>query len=207
MKLVISEYLRSLKERDELDRLLPNLLLEMGYVPVSRPQIGNRQYGVDIAARGKNAETGEDELLLLVVKQGDIGRGEWNGGNQSVRQSIDEIFDVYLKSYLEPQDKNRSIRIILATSGDLKQTIQSNWSGFVSDNQEKACIKFWGADDIAILIEKHLLDEHIFLDEDRRHLRRALALSGDSEYSRQDLHHSLKILEAERREAKIFSPR
>ncbi len=189
MKLVISEYLRSLKERDELDRLLPNLLLEMGYVPVSRPQIGNRQYGVDIAARGKNAETGEDELLLLVVKQGDIGRGEWNGGNQSVRQSIDEIFDVYLKSHLEPQDKNRSIRIILATSGDLKQTIQSNWSGFVSDNQEKACIKFWGADDIAILIEKHLLDEHIFLDEDRRHLRRALALSGDSEYSRQDLHH------------------
>ena len=126
MKLVISEYLRSLKERDELDRLLPNLLLEMGYVPVSRPQIGNRQYGVDIAARGKNAETGEDELLLLVVKQGDIGRGEWNGGNQSVRQSIDEIFDVYLKSHLEPQDKNRSIRIILATSGDLKQTIQSN---------------------------------------------------------------------------------
>jgi len=189
MKLVISEYLRSLKERDELDRLLPNLLLEMGYVPVSRPQIGNRQYGVDIAARGKNAETGEDELLLLVVKQGDIGRGEWNGGNQSVRQSIDEIFDVYLKSHLEPQDKNRSIRIILATSGDLKQTIQSNWSGFVSDNQEKACIKFWGADNIAILIEKHLLDEHIFLDEDRRHLRRALALSGDSEYSRQDLHH------------------
>ncbi len=189
MKLVISEYLRSLKERDELDRLLPDLLLEMGYVPVSRPQTGNRQYGVDIAARGKNAETGEDELLLLVVKQGDIGRGEFDNGSQSVRQSINEIFDVYLKSHLEPQDKNRSIRIILATSGDLKQTIQSNWSGFVSDMQEKACIKFWGADDIAILIEKHLLDEHIFLDEDRRHLRRALALSGDSEYSRQDLHH------------------
>lgn len=188
MKLVIAEYLRSLKERDELDRLLPDLLVEMDYVPVARPQTGNRQYGVDIAARGNNFETGEDELLLLVVKQGDIGRTEWDGGNQSVRQSINEIFDVYLKSHLEPQDHDRSIRIVVATNGELKQTVQASWSGFVGDNKARACIEFWGADTIAALIEIHLLDEHIFLDEDRRDLRRALALSGDSEYNRQDLY-------------------
>lgn len=188
MKLVIAEYLRTLKERDELDRLLPDLLVEMGYVPVARPQTGNRQYGVDIAARGENSDTGTDELLLLVVKQGDIGRTEWNSGNQAVRQSIDEIFDVYLKCHLEPQDQSRSIRIVVATSGELKQTVQANWSGFVTDNQAKAVIEFWGADAIATLIEKHLLDEHIFHDQDRRDLRRALALSGDSEYDRRDLH-------------------
>jgi hypothetical protein len=189
MKLVIAEYLRTLRERDELDRLLPDLLVEMGFVPVARPQTGNRQYGVDIAARGKNPETGVDELLLLVVKQGDIGRHEWDSGNQSVRQSINEIFDVSSKSHLEPQDQNRRIRIVVATGGDMKQTVQENWRGFVSNNQDKACIDFWGADAIAALIEKHLLDEHIFLDQDRHDLRRALALSGDSEYDRQDLHH------------------
>lgn len=192
MKLVIAEYLRSLKERDELDRLLPDLLVEMDYVPVARPQTGNRQYGVDIAARGNNSETGENELLLLVVKQGDIGRTEWDGGNQSVRQSINEIFDVYLKSHLEPQDHDRSIRIVVATNGELKQTVQASWSGFVSDSKARACIEFWGADPLAALIEKHLLDEHIFLDEDRRDLRRALALSGDSEYDRQDLYRLFK---------------
>ncbi|MER0217443.1 MAG: hypothetical protein DU481_15050 [Nitrosomonas sp.] len=126
--------------------------------------------------------------MLVVVKQGDIGRTEWDGGNQSVRQSINEIFDVYLKSHLEPQDHDRSIRIVVATNGERKQTVQASWSGFVSDNQDRACIEFWGADTIAALIETHLLDEHIFLDEDRRDLRRALALSGDSEYDRQDLH-------------------
>ncbi|MGZ4968733.1 MAG: hypothetical protein ACXV8O_05080 [Methylobacter sp.] len=188
MKLVIAEYLRTLKERDELDRLLPDLLVEMSYVPVARPQTGNRQYGVDIAARGKNPETGVDELLLLVVKQGDIGRPEWDSGNQSVRQSINEIFDVSSKSHLEPQDQNRRIRIVVATGGDMKQTVQENWRGFVNNNQDKACIDFWGADTIAALIEKYLLDEHIFLDQDRRDLRRALALSGDSEYDRRDLH-------------------
>lgn len=188
MKLVIAEYLRTLKERDELDRLLPDLLVEMGYVPVARPQTGNRQYGVDIAARGKNSETGRDELILLVVKQGDIGRPEWDGNSQAVYQSINDIFHVYLKSHIEPQDQSRSIRIIVATNGELKQTVQPSWSGFVTDNQAKAIIEFWGADAIASLIEKHLLDEHVFLDEDRRDLRRALALSGDSEYDRRDLH-------------------
>lgn len=188
MKLVIAEYLRTLRERDELDRLLPDLLIEMGYVPVARPQTGNRQYGVDIAARGKNFETGADELLLLVVKQGDIGRPEWDGSSQAIYQSINDIFHVYLKSHLEPQDLNRSLRIVVATSGELKQTVLASWSGFVSDNQDKAKIEFWGADSIAARIEKHLLDEHVFHDEDRRDLRRALALSGDSEYDRQDLH-------------------
>ena len=192
MKLIIAEYLRSLKERDELDRLLPDLLVEMDYVPVARPQTGNRQHGVDIAARGNNYETGEDELLLLVVKQGDIGRTEWDGGNQSVRQSINEIFDVYLRSHLKPKDHDRSIRIVVATNGELKQTVQASWSGFVSDNKARACIEFWRTDTIAELIEIHLLDEHIFLDEDRRDLRRALALSGDSEYDRQDLYRLFK---------------
>lgn len=192
MKLIIAEYLRSLRERDELDRLLPDLLVEMDYVPVARPQTGNRQYGVDIAARGRNLESGLDELMLVVIKQGDIGRTEWDGGNQSVRQSINEIFDVYLKSHLEPQDQDCSIRIVVATNGERKQTVQASWSGFVSDNKARACIEFWGVDKIAELIETHLLDEHIFLDEDRRDLRRALALSGDSEYDRQDLYRLFK---------------
>lgn len=173
MKLVIAEYLRTLKERNELDRLLPDLLVEMGYVPVARPQTGNRQYGVDLAARGKNPETNLDELLLLVIKQGDIGRTEWNGGNQAVRQSINEILDAYLKSHIEPQDKDRKIRIIVTTNGELKQVIQASWCGFVEDNQTKAVIEFWGIDRLAELIERHLLDEHVFRDEDRKQLRRA----------------------------------
>lgn len=94
MKLVIAEYLRSLKERDELDRLLPDLLVEMDYVPVARPQTGNRQYGVDIAARGRNPKTGDDELLLLVVKQGDIGRPEWDGS--IVRLSIKVLIPFFM---------------------------------------------------------------------------------------------------------------
>ena len=188
MKLVIAEYLRTLRERDELDRLLPDLLVEMGFVLIARPQTGNRQFGVDLAARGRRAEDQSDELLLLVVKQGDIGRTEWEGGDQAVRKSINEIFDVYLRSHLEPQDAGRRVRIALVTNGELKQTIQANWAGFVTEHGAKADIEFWGLDRLAELVEKHLLDEHVFRDEDRKQLRRALALSGDSEYDQLDLH-------------------
>jgi hypothetical protein len=191
LKLVISEYLRTLREREELDRLLPDLLVEMGYVPIARPQTGNRQFGVDLALRGLNREKGQSELLLLVVKQGDIGRTEWDSGSQAVRPSINEIFDSYLRMCVEPQDVTKPVRIVVATNGELKQTIQSNWSGFVTEHKDRADIEFWGVDRLAELIDAYLFDEHIFRDEDRRDLRRALALSGDTDYDRRDLHRLL----------------
>lgn len=188
MKLVIAEFLRTLKERDELDRLLPDLLVEMGYVPLARPQTGNRQFGVDLAVRGKDPRNGIDELLLAVIKKGDIGRAEWDGGDQSVRQSINEILDVYLKSHVEPQDKGKNVHIVVVTNGELKQVVQASWCGFIADIQPRAIVEFWGVDQLAEFIETYLLDEHVFRDDDRKQLRRALALSGDRDYDRRDLH-------------------
>lgn len=188
MKLVIAEFLRTLKERDELDRLLPDLLIEMGYVPLARPQTGNRQFGVDLAVRGKDPRSGIDELLLAVIKKGDIGRTEWDGSDQSIRQSINEILDVYLKSHVEPQDKGKPVHIVVVANGELKQVVQASWCGFITDVQSRASVEFWGIDQLAELIETHLLDEHVFRDDDRKQLRRALALSGDPDYDRRDLH-------------------
>ncbi|MEX2165257.1 MAG: hypothetical protein WD823_13590, partial [Sulfuricaulis sp.] len=131
MKLILAQYLRTLKERDEFDRLLPDLLLAMGYVPTSKPQTGIRQYGVDLAAVGL-AEDGVRELLLLVIKRGDIGRSDWDSGPQSVRQSLNEVFDVYLKTHVEPGHESLRKRIVLATTGDLKQDTQ--WAATTSND-------------------------------------------------------------------------
>ncbi len=49
MKLVIREYLSMLRESGELDALLPDLLLSMDIEPISKAQVGVRQYGVDVA--------------------------------------------------------------------------------------------------------------------------------------------------------------
>ena len=47
MKLIIKQYLASLKERDELEVILPDLLSEMGLNVFSRPGRGTCQDGVE----------------------------------------------------------------------------------------------------------------------------------------------------------------
>lgn len=187
MKLIISQYLRSLKERDEFDALLPDLLLAMGYVSVSRPQTGVRQFGVDLAVVGEGSD-GANELVLLVIKQGDIGRNNWDSGPQAVRPSLNEVFDVYLRSHVDKAHESYRKKVVLATTGGLKQDTQPNWNGYVHDNAERAKFEFWGADKVATLIEKHLLNENIFKEEDRKDLRKALALAGEVDYDQKDLH-------------------
>ncbi|MBQ9283401.1 MAG: hypothetical protein IJ207_14580 [Treponema sp.] len=74
MKLAIKQYLSSLKESKELDAILPDLLLAMGITTTSKPQSGNRQYGVDIEATGVDPADKKRKVFLFVLKQGNLGR-------------------------------------------------------------------------------------------------------------------------------------
>ncbi|QBR03768.1 hypothetical protein [Paraburkholderia pallida] len=192
MRLIISSFLRTLRERDEFDRLLPDLLSAMGYVPVVRPQTGVRQYGVDLPVVGQNPADKVEELVLLTIKQGDLGRQDWDGSAQAVRQSLDEIIEVYLPRDLEPAHQQLRKRIILATTGDLKQDTQRNWTAYIERHANDAQFEFWGGDKVAELIERYMLDEHVFVEEDRTDLRKALAFAGEREYSLVDIERLLR---------------
>jgi hypothetical protein len=192
MRLIISQFLRTLRERDEFDRLLPDLLLAMGYVPLAKPQTGVRQYGVDLAVVGKSPVDGMDEMLLLVIKQGDLGRRDWdNGEPTSVRPSLNEVLDVYLTKLVAPEHSTLRKTIILATTGDLKQDVETNWTAFKEGNGAKAGFDFWGADKVSDLVERYLLDEHLFAPEDRADLRKCLALAADPDYDFRDFNRLL----------------
>lgn len=188
MKLILAHYLRTLRERDEFDRLLPELLIEMGYVPLAKPQTGVRQFGVDFAAVGQSAEDGINEILLFVIKQGDIGRNEWQGDPKtSVYPSLVEVLDVYLNTHIAPNYAQFRKVVIVATTGDFKQDIQLNWNGFVESNKTRASFQFWSGDHVAGLLERNLLNENLFAAQDRLDLRKALALAGDRDYAFADL--------------------
>ncbi|MGH6634676.1 MAG: hypothetical protein ACRED0_00565 [Gammaproteobacteria bacterium] len=123
MRILLREYLAMLKESREFDSLVPDLLREMGIVPLSRSQIGVRQAGVDLPAVGKDS-AGVKTLWLFVLKCGDIGRSEWDSKPQSIRQSLDEIKDVYLRNNVSPEHVELPVRIVVATTGDFKQEIE-----------------------------------------------------------------------------------
>lgn len=190
MRLVISNYLRTLRERGEFDELLPDLLNAMDIVPLSRPSVGTRQFGVDMAAVGPDPDAnGERKLFLFVLKQGDITRPMWGSDSpQSVRPTLEEVLDVYLRAHIPQGVEALPKKIILSTTGEMKEEVVPNWSGFTKFNESRAEFDFWGADKVAGLIQKNLLNENIFGSIDRDDFRRALSLVSEPDYNLEDFH-------------------
>ena len=95
MKPILRQYLSDLRERNELDAILPDLLSELGFNILSRPSRGTRQAGVDVAAVGPDEDDGGcRKLFLFTIKSGDLKRREWDDGTpQAVRPSLNEIRD------------------------------------------------------------------------------------------------------------------
>ena len=178
MKLIIREYLSMLKESKELDYLIPDLLLSMGLTPFSRPQIGVRQDGVDIAAVGKDKEDGEEKVFLITIKRGDIDRSSWDSGLQAVRPSLNEIIDCYIPNRLPVEYKSYPKKIILCCGGEIKQEVEGNWVGFAKNKRaaKDLSFSFWGADYLSTMIEQNLLNEYLFPEECRKLFRKSLAI-------------------------------
>jgi hypothetical protein len=110
MKLIIKEYLSSLRERGELDAILPDLLSQLGLNVYSRPGRGTRQDGVDVGAVG-NLNGGPERVYLFTIKAGDLTRSEWDGGVQAVRPSLNEILDAYIPTRLPIEHRDKDIVI------------------------------------------------------------------------------------------------
>ncbi len=184
MKLILREYLASLKERKELDALLPDLLSQMGLEVFSRPDIGGRQYGVDIAAYG-SIDGNLDAVYLLSVKSGDLGRNDWEGNSvQSLKPSLGEILDVYIPTHLPPAYKDKPIVICLCFGGEVKETVRLNVSQYENKNKtDQISFSEWNGDVIAGYIENYLLREELLPENCRPLLRKSLALLDEPQAS------------------------
>lgn len=179
MRLIIKEYISQLKEKDELDVLLGELFAQKGYIADNQPKTGNRQYGVDIQMHSKT------ELLLFVIKQGNIDRNIWDGDVNAVRQSLDEIKDVTINS-LTYEEKGKNVRIIVATNGHKDEAIKLNWNNYVNNNQEwsgiPVKIEFMGIDEIVKEVLDNYFNEFLFPYEMHSLLRKALYFIDEGGY-------------------------
>lgn len=185
MKLVIRQYLASLKERGELDALLPDLLSQIGLEVFLKPGIGSRQYGVDVGAYGKFSENSENKVYLFSVKSGDLDRKDWDGGNpQDLRPSINEIIDVFIHSRIPAEYKEQPIEICLCFGGEIKEEVRANVSLFLK-NQTTDELSFseWNGDRLATLIEQHMLREELLPKNSRGLLRKSLAMVDEPDIS------------------------
>ncbi len=186
MKLEIRQYLASLKERGELDAILPDLLSELGLNVYSRPSRGTRQDGVDVAAVGKLEGDDTDKVYLFSIKAGDLTRSGWNGNTpQALRPSLDEIRDAYIPNRLPVEHQDKEIVICICLGGEIKENVSASVEGYLRqfDCGRSVSCQEWNGDKLADLIQSNFLREELLPEESRSQLRKALALLDEPEAS------------------------
>ncbi|MCC6489505.1 MAG: hypothetical protein IT364_18555 [Candidatus Hydrogenedentes bacterium] len=197
MKLIIREYLSSLKERGELDAVLPDLLSQLGLNVYSRPARGTRQDGVDVGAVG-SLDGGAEKVYLFSIKPGDLTRRDWDGDSaQSLRPSLNEIIDSYIPNRLPAEHRGKDIVICIAIGGDVQEPVRSLVTGFIGQNT-KGNITFeeWNGDKLASCIQSSFLREDLLPDHARSHLRKSLAMLDEPDVSYRHFAELIRLLSA-----------
>lgn len=192
MKLILKQYLASLKERAELDAVLPDLLSCMGLNVFISPTRGVKEYGVDIAAVGRvNGE--EEKVYLFSVKSGNLTRETWNGNaDQALRPSLDEIQDSFIPSRLPPEHRDKKIVVCLCFGGDVNSGIRQEVTGYEQRNtKDNISFEEWNGDKLSEFIQQYLLKEELLPSSSQALLRKSLALLEEPESSSK--HFSLLI--------------
>lgn len=181
MKLILREYLAQLKERDELDAVLPDLLSEKGFHVLSRPQRGTTQHGVDFAAVSP-ASDAPRKLYLFSLKRGDLTRQDWNGTPQALRPSLDEIRDVYIPTKVPRKYAGLEIVICLCFGGDIQEQVQAAVRLYTAQNTtDRITYEEWNGDRIAELMMDGVLREHVLPRPLQASFRKAVALVDEPE--------------------------
>lgn len=181
MKLVFREYLASLRERRELDVVLPDLLSELGFNVISRPSVGTRQYGVDVAAVGcdSDSQTGitEEKLFLFSIKQGDLTRNDWDGTTQALRGSINEITDFYIPVRISEQYKHMKVVICLCFGGEIHEAIQDIVTQYIKlKTDDRISFQIWNGDFLAGKLTEGVLQQQLVDERLRSSFQKSVAM-------------------------------
>lgn len=193
MKLIIKDYLASLKEREELDAILPDLLSELGFTVFSRPQRGTVQHGVDIAAVGIDEVDNQRKVFLFSIKPGDLTRQDWASDKpQALRPSLEDIMDAYIATRIPRRYSKLKVVICICIGGDIQEQARPSVKGF-QDRHTNKRISFdeWNGDKIAELILRGTLREKVLPAQMRTSFRKAIAMVDEPDVS---YHHFADLL-------------
>ena len=177
MKAVLRQYMASLKERDELDKILPDILSERGHNILSRPTRGFAQYGADVTSVGPHPITGNSCYFVWSIKSGDLTRSEWDTGDQGLRTSLNQIRDVHLVKHV-PKDCEDKVKVVaLCFGGEIRENIRDTVDGYIKENTIPGQREYvvWNGDAISDMTLSGIMNESVFEDEARLQFRKAAA--------------------------------
>lgn len=176
MKLIIKDYLYTLNEETDLNKLIPKLYLLNGYTIINVAQKGVRQHGVDILAEKNGCPH------LITIKQGNINRVMWDSNPNSLRQSLNEIIDAYIPNNLSRRYKNRKIYIDIVYNGQIDQSVQDDVNGY-EKTYKQYVFNHINIDKLTELVYSLLLNENLFSEKESSLLRKCLVLINEKDFN------------------------
>ncbi|WP_313420103.1 hypothetical protein [Stenotrophomonas sp.] len=195
MKVLLLDYLSSLRERAELDAVFPDLLAEHGFEVFSRPGRGGAQRGVDVAAT--LVQGAQRVVYLFTIKPGDLTRSEWAGSTQAVRQSLEEIVEVYIPNRLPDQYREDKVVVCVVIGGAMSETAREHFTAFCRKNRSNR-IEFeeWNGERLASMLMSGNHGESVIVKKLRSPLQKSIAMVGFPETSERHFQELAGIIRA-----------
>ena len=200
-RIIVREYLESLKEDGELDYLFPILLDLMGFQIVTTPRVakGSKQYGKDVVAIGNNTEGIRCRYYFELKGESDkdITTHSFNKPD-GIRESIQESLDKPYQDTGIPGFNDLPAVIIVVHNGLLKQEVTEQFEGFLKRNFPNGGFERWDINRLAELFYQHLFSEYLLTDSvNVRLLKRVLMFITEPDYNFSDLRNLLIRMDAE----------
>lgn len=175
MKVLLLDYLSSLREREELDAIFPDLLVEHGFEVFSRPGRGGAQRGVDVGAT--RVEESGRVVYLFTIKPGDLTRADWNGSAQAVRQSLEEILEAYIPNRLPDEYRSDPVVVCVVIGGAMSENVRELFTAFCKGRRtERMEIREWNGERLAGMLMGGRQGESVLVKRLRSPLQKSIAM-------------------------------
>lgn len=209
INLILGEYLRNLKERDELDSIFLLLLEQMGFdlIKSAKSSLGQPEYGNDITAL-KTDSDGIKKVYIFQIKGGqdsDISASTFNK-QDGIRESLFQAIDVDFKDSSLPGFNDLPKKIILVHNGELKSNFRNQFEGFIQKHFFHINIEFerWDIFKLTKYFSDYLFNEYLIIKQEYLNLfKKSLAFLDVPE---NDFSHFKKLVDGLFNDLKEFKP-
>jgi len=188
--LLVKDYLETLREDGELDRIFPTLLSLMGFRIISPPNTskGQSQYGKDVVALHTDSN-GIKKRYYFELKgyaDKDITDNVLNKPDGVIESLRAALYTKFPDTGIEGFD-NAPIQYVLVHNGIMRANAMPTFEGFKAKEFPEGNLERWDIEQLTELFSQYLFSEYLLTEPESVHLlKKTIVLLDVPEYDLQD---------------------
>lgn len=169
--LIVKEYLESLTEKDELNKIFPILLEAQGFEILTKPteNLGLKEYGKDIVAIGVDPEDNIKKRFFFELKGGkdrDITEEKFNASDGIASSLLDAAYVPYVSQY--PKYETLPLKIVIVHNGTAKGNVSqlmNNMFLSMSRSTNNTTFDRWDISRLTKIFTENLFNAYLLTDD------------------------------------------